>query len=251
MKTLVSWFCIDTLQECRECCGGQGYLAENRLGPLKADLDVFATFEGDNTVLLQLVAKGVLTEFRREFSELQFWNVVKHLAHRASTRLTELNPLIVRRTDEDHLRDPEFHQAAFRFREERLLWSAAGRLKHRIDSGMDSFQAFNEVQDHLLKLARAWTERVVVERFAAAVGACEDESLQPILRTLCSLNALWRMEEDMAWFLRSGYVEANKARAIRDLNNELVGEVRRHALPLVDAFGIPDELLAAPIALNG
>ena len=35
----------------------------NRLGALRADTDVFTTFEGDNHILLQLVAKGLLTDY--------------------------------------------------------------------------------------------------------------------------------------------------------------------------------------------
>src|SRR3712207_8557762 len=53
-----------------EACGGAGYLQENRLPHLKADTDVFTTFEGDNTVLLQLVAKGLLTGYRDAFGSL-------------------------------------------------------------------------------------------------------------------------------------------------------------------------------------
>ena len=56
-----------TIQACREACGGQGYLAENRFAALKADSDVFTTFEGDNTVLLQLVAKGLLSDYKNQF----------------------------------------------------------------------------------------------------------------------------------------------------------------------------------------
>ena len=42
----------------------------NRLGELKADTDVFTTFEGDNTILLQLVAKSLLTGYRDDFADL-------------------------------------------------------------------------------------------------------------------------------------------------------------------------------------
>ena len=65
---------------CREACGGAGYLQENRLPHLKADTDVFTTFEGDNTVLLQLVAKGLLTGYRDAFGSLEGWGKVGFIA---------------------------------------------------------------------------------------------------------------------------------------------------------------------------
>ncbi|TPW99946.1 acyl-CoA dehydrogenase, partial [Schumannella luteola] len=56
LKPLSTWGALDILQEAREACGGSGFLAVNRLTQLRADLDIYATFEGDNNVLLQLVA---------------------------------------------------------------------------------------------------------------------------------------------------------------------------------------------------
>ncbi|MBN9618939.1 MAG: acyl-CoA dehydrogenase family protein, partial [Actinobacteria bacterium] len=70
IKAIGTWHATATIQACREACGGAGYLAENRLPGLKADTDVFTTFEGDNTVLLQLVAKELLTGYRDHFGEL-------------------------------------------------------------------------------------------------------------------------------------------------------------------------------------
>ena len=63
LKPLSTWHALDTLQEAREACGGAGFLAENRLVGLRADLDIYVTFEGDNNVLLQLVGKRLLTDF--------------------------------------------------------------------------------------------------------------------------------------------------------------------------------------------
>jgi acyl-CoA oxidase len=61
---------MDTIRACREACGGAGYDAENRFGRLMADADVFTTFEGANFVLLQLVAKSLLTGYREQFGDL-------------------------------------------------------------------------------------------------------------------------------------------------------------------------------------
>jgi acyl-CoA oxidase len=248
LKAYASWFTAETLQVCRECCGAQGYLAENRLGALRADTDVFTTFEGDNTVLYQLVARSLLTDLKHQFQEMKFFGVMKFLAGKAAAALSQQNPIVTRLTGEDHLRDPEVQLELMRARERDLLASAARRLKKRIEDGMDSYDAFVVCQDHLLALARAHVERTVLEGFVATVDRCEDPDLRRTLKTLCDLFALSQIERDHAWFFEAGYIEAAKARAIRRLVNRLCAEVREMALPLVDAFAIPEECIAAPIA---
>lgn len=246
LKALASWHAMDTLQAVRESMGGRGYHAENRLGRLKNDTDIFTTFEGANVVLLQLVAKGLLTRFREQMGDLRLWSAVRYLADRAQTRVAELNPVVVRRDDENHLRDPDFHLAAFEYREERLLGSVARRLKGRIDDGMESFDAMNAVQDHMITLARAHTERLMLEAFLDGVTRAPTPGISESLRTLAALFALSRLEADRAWFLEAGYVEPRKSEAIRAQVNALCAEVAEQAELLVDGFGIPDEVLRAP-----
>jgi acyl-CoA oxidase len=132
-----------------------------------------------------------------------------------------------------------------------MLLSAGRRLQRRIeDEGMDPFDAFVDVQDHLVQLAHAEAERVVLDRFADAVEEVTDEALWMSLNRLRQLFALSRIEDDLDWFLEAGYVESNKAKAIRGEVNDLCDEVRPAAEGLVDAFGIPDACLAAPIATD-
>jgi acyl-CoA oxidase len=217
---------------------------------MKADTDIFATFEGANVVLLQLVAKGLLTRFREEMGDLHVWDAIRYVAERAQVRVVELNPVIVRRNDQEHLRDSDFHLAAFRYREDQLLGSVARRLKGRLDDGMDSFQAMNEVQDHLVTLARAHTERLLLEAFVDGIRRAPTPGTSETLRTLAALFALERLEQDRAWFLEAGYFEPSKSEAIRAQVNALCGEVAEHAEFLVDAFAIPDTVLRAPDALR-
>src|SRR5207342_2286295 len=87
LKPLSTWHALDTLQECREACGGAGFLIENRFASLRADLDVYVTFEGDNTVLLQLVAKRLLTEYSRKFAKADAGAMAEYVVGAAGDRL--------------------------------------------------------------------------------------------------------------------------------------------------------------------
>ena len=250
MKAYCTWNTTHTLQTCRETCGGNGYLWENRLAELKADTEIFTTFEGDNTVLMQLVAKSRLVDFKQEFNDVNFLGLVKYIAKQASTSITEMNPIITRKTALEHLSDSEFHLAAFTYRERHLLTRAGQRLKYRIDAGMNSFQAFNECQNHLVNLAHAYIERVILEQFILKVNSIESPELKETLDRLCQLYALNLLNKHKGWYLENGYFEGVKSKAIRKQLTALCKEVRVDSYDLVDAFNIPDKLLAAPIALG-
>ena len=251
LKAFATWHTTDTLQECREACGGKGYLSENLIDALKNDTDIYTTFEGDNTVLMQLVAKSRLTEFRQEFSNMNVFTILNYVADQAKTSLTEMNPLIVRNTDDNHLLDPEFQLNAFRYRERDILTSAARRLKRHIDDGMDSFDAFNVSQHHLVEVGFAYVERIILEQFQQAVEKASDRGCRNVLKRLCDLFALYHIEEHKGWYLEQGYMEGVKTKAIRKLVNQLCWEIRQDAVPLVNAFNIPDSCLSAPIAVKG
>lgn len=249
LKAWATWNTTQSLQVCREACGGKGYLSENRIDRLKNDTDVYTTFEGDNTVLMQLVAKSRLSEFKKEFSDIDFFGMLNYVASQASTAVSEMNPLVIRNTDPTHLLDPEFHLSAFRYRERDILTSAAKRFKKHLDQGMDSFDAFNQTQYHMLNVGFAYVERLILEEFLAGIETIEDEQCKASLQKLSALFALSQIEKNKGWYLEHGYMDGTKTKAIRKQVNQLCWEVRQDAVSLVDAFQIPDSCLAAPIAL--
>ena len=250
LKAYATDHCTDVLQACREACGGRGYLAENRFAALKADTDVFTTFEGANAVLYQLVAKGLLSRYRDQMGHLDLWRGLQYLGERAETAITELNPVATRRTDRDHLLDPEFHAAALAYREQRLLRSAAQRIRSRLQDGTDSFDAFVEVQDHLISLAKAHVERTIHERFLEAASEFGSRDFGSILGQLAALSALSAIKRDRAWFLEAGYVEPGKSRAIRAEVARLSRELAAHATELVAVLDVPESILP-PLARSG
>ncbi|MFP4088945.1 MAG: acyl-CoA dehydrogenase [Cyclobacteriaceae bacterium] len=247
LKAWSTWNTTRTLQECREALGGKGYLSENRIDRLKNDTEIYTTFEGDNTVLMQLVAKSRLAEFKKEFADINFFGMVNYIADKARINIAEKNPIAVRETSSEHLLDHDFHLKAFRYREMRILKSAATRFKHYIDEGMDSFDAFNQTQYHMLKVGFAYIERVILEQFLEAIQQVEDKTSRDLLNRLCQLFALSQIEQHKGWYLENGYMEGVKTKAIRKEINQLCWELRKEASGLVEAFGIPEKLMPALI----
>src|SRR4051795_5487025 len=247
-----------TIQMCREACGGAGYLQENRLPHLKADTDVFTTFEGDNTVLLQLVAKGLLTGYRDTFGSLDGWGKVGFVADMVRETVLErtaARALIQRLVDAVPGRDddvPMLHRGwqlkMFEFREKHALEGAIRRLRRNAGTeGMAPFDMFNDVQDHVLKTAQTHIDRIVLEAFVAGVDRTTDPAARQLLDTVCDLYALSTIEADKAWYLEHGQLTAARAKLLTSTVNHLVKELRPHMVTLVDGFGIPAEWRATKI----
>ena len=262
VKAVATWHATDTIQECREACGGAGYLAENRFKALKADTDVFTTFEGDNTVLLQLVAKGLLTDYKERFGDLSRLEMIRFVGEQAYETVVErtlARQLVTRIADavtpsngdgdeEGDLEEPDYQLELMRWREEHLLNGVARRLKRGIDDGNDQFDVFNECQDHVLLAARAHVDTLILEAFCRGIESCKDEAIRQLLDSVRRLHALALIERERGWFFEHGRMTGPRSKSITRSVNRLCAELREHAELLVDAFAIPDSALAAPIA---
>ena len=251
LKAANTWHATRAIQEAREACGGAGYLAENRLIALKADTDVFTTFEGDNHVLTQLVAKELLTAYADDIKGMSPVEWVRFAANFAGERVlkrtaaeTIMQTILDTRQDneeEGSLFNRGTQVKMFEDREEYMLAAVARRLQGKAKE-MSAFDAFNSVQDHVLHTARAHIERIILEAFVAGIDACEDDEAREILNMVCDLYALSVMEEDRAWFMEHRFLSTERAKAVTRGINERCRNLRPHAELLVDGFGIPEQL---------
>ena len=258
LKAAQTWHATRTIQMAREACGGAGYLQENRLPHLKADTDVFTTFEGDNTVLLQLVAKGLLTGYRDAFGSLDGWGKVGFIAdmvretvlERTAARglIARLVDAVPGREDEVPLLDRGWQLKVLEDREKHLLESAIRRLRRGAATpGVRPFDVFNDVQDHVLRTAQAHIDRIVLEAFVAGIERTTDVDARALLERVCDLYALTTIETDRAWFLEHGRLTPNRSKALTTTVNALLKDLRPHMVTLVDAFAIPEDWKGAAI----
>jgi acyl-CoA oxidase len=262
LKPYATWSALDIIQAGREACGGQGFLAENRLATLRSDLDVYATFEGDNTVLLQLVAKRLLGDYAKQFKGADFGTMAGYLAdqvgdaafNRSGLRRLAQNVADFGSTARSigYVRSTASQRQLLTDRVHSMVSELADQLKPASKlSPKDAAALMNKHQSALIDAAWAHAELVVWEAFTHSVDRLDDGANKQVMRWLRDLHGFSLIEKHRDWYLMKGRLSAHRAEAITDyINHRLLPRLRPHVLDLVDSFGLAEGHIRAPIALG-
>ncbi|MEI3848673.1 acyl-CoA dehydrogenase [Microbacterium sp. CCNWLW41] len=258
LKPLSTWHALDTLQECREACGGAGFMFENRFVGLRQDLDIYVTFEGDNNVLLQLVGKRLLTDYAKQFQGKDAAALAKFAVGQTAGKVFHGAGLrafgqavadfgSTARSVENGLREEQQHEL-LADRVQQMIADIAGRLRPAGKDKVLGEKLFNENQAELIEAARAHGELLQWEAFTDAVHRIQDPETKAVLTWLRDLFGLQLIEKHLAWYLINGRLSAQRAAAVSRYIDRLCTRLRPHALDLVNAFGYEPEHVRAPIA---
>lgn len=258
LKPLSTWHALDTLQEAREACGGAGFMFENRLVGLRADLDIYVTFEGDNNILLQLVGKRLLTDFAKQFKGADARTLARYAVGQTAGKvfhgagLRALGQAVadfgqVARSVELGLREEQQHELLTE-RVQQMVADIAGRLRAAGKDKVLGEKLFNENQAELIEAARAHGELLQWEAFTDAIRRVDDADTLRVLTWLRDLFGLSLIEKHLAWHMINGRLSMQRAAAVSSYIDRLCARLRPHALELVQAFGYEPEHVRAPIA---
>ncbi|KYQ94454.1 putative acyl-CoA oxidase [Tieghemostelium lacteum] len=223
LKAVVSWTKTYILQITRECCGGQGFSSFNQIAGFKSDLDVDMTYEGDNHVLLQQVARNILVELQKGRYTITSAN------HGSS------------------IYDADFQIQCLKWRESNLVQSLSARIMSHLDQGRSLEQGWNSNLDIVTFLGKAFVDRVTMESFQASIKKASN-SIKPVLELCRNLFFSWRVSEDLGYFLCNDGISHSTAQKIQDSINHLCSEMLPVGLDLVNSLDIPEQFIHAPIA---
>ncbi|MEG3616239.1 acyl-CoA dehydrogenase [Isoptericola haloaureus] len=261
LKSTSTRFALDTLQECREACGGAGFLTENRITSLHADLDVYATFEGDNTVLQQLVARRLVADYGREVKGATKTpaGMARFVVERATsaaldrTGLRRVSQAIADvgdpRRAAGHLRDPETQRELLADRVATMVEDVAMALRPAQKAEpAEAARIVDENQTALVEAAKAHADLLRWEAFTAALPTFEDPGTRRIMTWVRDVYGLTVIERHLTWYLLNGRLSDQRARTVTGYVDRLLRRLRPHAVDLVDGFGYGQEHLRAAIS---
>lgn len=248
-KPLASWTAQRGIQECREACGGHGYLAVNRLGDLRNDNDPNCTYEGDNSVLLQQTSNYLLglpaqggpggARFESPLKSVDFLAAYPALLGRRF-EVTSLQDCL----------DSAVPLAAYEWLVCYLLRESHQKLTQEKRSGSSDFEARNNSQVYCCRsLALAFLELTVVRRFHEHTHQPDvPPPLRAVLRRLSALYGLWSLSQHTALLYRGGYFSGEQAgKMLEGAILELCSQLKDDAVALADVIAPPDFILDSPI----
>jgi acyl-CoA oxidase len=258
-KSLSTWYALDTIQECREACGGQGFMAQHRLTGLRADLDIYVTFEGDNNVLLQLVAKRLLGDYAKAFRSPDFGTLAQYVAgqvneatvNRGGLRGLAQNLIDFGSTARSvgFVKEEEHQHQLLADRVHTSIAKLANAMKVAGKDKAKQAELFNRYQNDLILAAKAHAELIMWEAFTSAIKTIKDPDTKQILTWLRDLYGFGLLEENMAWYLLNGRINSARAEAITEyIDTRLLPRLRPHAISLVDAFELTPALVRTTLA---
>ncbi|XP_047110205.1 peroxisomal acyl-coenzyme A oxidase 3-like isoform X1 [Schistocerca piceifrons] len=239
-KYLVTSVTVDGTQECREACGGHGYLKVAGIGDIRNDNDgEHVSAHCSSTVLRQCSEwllelwsknkKGGLPfsssalgslAFIREHTDL----MTKHF------RAKSVNDTIV----------PEELLQTYRWLVCWLLQATEEKLRKQ-GRQLSECEVFCAAP-----LARAYIEHFILQKFVEKANSANNHSVKVVLRKLCSLYGVWSLEKHLPFLYQGGYMsDREPAHFIQEGLLQLCEQLKSEAISLVDALAPPDRLLSS------
>ncbi|XP_069374451.1 peroxisomal acyl-coenzyme A oxidase 3 isoform X2 [Paralichthys olivaceus] len=244
-KPLGSWTAQKGIQECREACGGHGYLAMSRLGDLRNDNDPNCTYEGDNNLLLQQTSNYLLSWLHAKLHDDMRIESPFHTVDFLDDFQKILGSKFEQTTMEECM-DSAVPLAAYKWLVCFLLEESQKRLEQQRALGKDEFEACNNSQVYYCRsLAIAYIEQNCLQRFhEQTMDQDTPACLRPVLSKLCALYGLWSLSNHMATLYQGNYMSGRKpAELVQTAILTLCSQLKDDAVALVDIFAPTDFIL--------
>jgi len=245
IKAITGWHIGEVADNCRERCGGMGYLEANRFGYAIAGSHSSRTAEGDNAVLMNKVASELIQKIgknKKEAGSLVF----KKLAKSSVGPLNRINIIGATKNKKlDMLRDIMYDFYEFQMAELLLEMKDKTDKHGRVSAWMEY------CQEHVQVTARAYGDWQIVRDALTRISKFNgDSQVKDTMETLVLLHILETFDRNTKEYVKANIMGPTAIKVLSETRRELCKEVGDNAVNLTDAFGLSDRMIASPAALD-
>ncbi|WVW85213.1 hypothetical protein I302_107251 [Kwoniella bestiolae CBS 10118] len=236
LKAFCTWACLDTIDKCRQSCGGHGYSAYSNFPLMYADFAVQCTWEGDNTILSLQAGRSLVGAWG---------GAVK--GKKLAPGVAYLNDSSLLSAKSDSSLSLSDIQRAWNCVAYNVIKKAAEEYVALLKSGKSKDEAMEKCSQSRFIAAKVHTIGYIFRLFKEAVEEMKDDEESRTLRTVAKLYGLWQIEEQQGYFLKYGYFNAQQIDKVQEAVDALCLEVRGVAIPLIDSFALSDHIINSPL----
>lgn len=249
LKSLLTTIVSNGIETCRLACGGHGYSQYSGLPNLYATYVHMATAEGENLILTQQTTRYLLNVYRKVASNngsIRNEDPAKYLEIYTPDYLSKDRCNV--NESSDWLKD-DIQLRAFQHRSARWVTIVARNIQENLARGIKPHEAWNNSLIEIQRASQAHCYTIIAKTFIDKVLAIKKENpkLYPVLKSLCDLFNLYNLEKDIGELTEDGYLSYKQSMMLRNEMKQLLVQVRKNAVPLVDAFNIPDFTLCSAL----
>jgi len=245
LKALCTFLAWQGIEDCRKCCGGNGYLLSSGVATLSADYVWQTTAEGDWIILTLQTGRFLLKCLRDALEGKPLSGPMAYLAPlsdpSSATDPSKFAPKEA--TSHEQFYDAAYLLTLFKHTALMSVVSAGQLFQQHLAEADGKFDvALNAVAIELSNCVRTHSLTFILTNFVLAVSEAsqQDKNVGEALSQLAAVFGLTVILDDPEW---SGKMSAEQLRLARKASGHLIDKLRPNAIALVDAFDIPDNVL--------
>ncbi|XP_017882631.1 peroxisomal acyl-coenzyme A oxidase 3 [Ceratina calcarata] len=250
-KPLCAWNSRDIIQDCRESCGGHGYLKMSRLGDLRAENDACCTFEGENNVLIQQTSNWLLSQWSNLVTGKPINSPLKTIDF-----LRDADLILAQKfscSTIPKILNPENLLSYFKWLVCYYLKRTYEQVQNLQRNGCDDFEIRNNTQVFFAQtLSLLYGQHAIMMYFVECIeNPVWRSEERNVLTKVCSLYGASVLEKRLGDFYAGGYAspECNMDKLLREGIIGLCKELVPNAVALVDVLAPPDFILNSALGM--
>eukprot|EP00743_Colponemidia_sp_Colp-15_P005509 GILK01005925.1.p1 GENE.GILK01005925.1~~GILK01005925.1.p1 ORF type:complete len:1245 (-),score=193.11 GILK01005925.1:130-3834(-) len=243
MKAFCTYLAWEGTEDCRKCCGGNGYLLTSGVAQSSADYVWQTTAEGDWIILILQTAKFLVKSLQNVMSGKTLSGTVEYLDALRDKSVEQLAPAQAQSPAE--FKDLNYLQKLFTYCAVVSVVNVGQEVSQQLAARNGNLdEAFNECALELFTTVRAHSFVVMLKAFVETINSVTDMPVRNVLTKVCALFACSSILDDPQW---AGMLSMGQIRYVREATTVLLDELRPNAVTLVDAFDFPDNVLNSAI----